>query len=209
MDEYGQLRLKAKQLFCVRWQKMKLELSPICKSAFDTSYLNEKIYQFKFDISSYHIFAEKKHGKSISRFYLGYSAKNSYDDISLFTIKSSKSLNASLNKWKLKWVIYESQEPSTEPSPTPTLSQIPSLVPTTPPSASPSAMPSPSPTAKPSPSPTVSQTPTTEPSLLPTVEPSMEPSGIPSGEPSLQPSDEVGLFVFLFRQFNLRITNYD
>jgi len=205
MDEYGQLRLKAKQLFCVRWQGKKLELSPICRSDFYTSYLNEKIYQFTFDKSSYHIFAEKKHGKSIGRFYFGYSAKNSYDDIRLFT---SKSLNASLNKWKLKWVIYESQQPSTEPSPTPTLSQIPSLVPTTSPSASPSAMPSPSPTAKPSPSPTVSQAPTTEPSLLPTVEPSMEPSGIPSGEPSLQPSDEVGLFVFLFRQFNLRI-NYD
>jgi len=202
MDEYGQLRLKAKQLFCVRWQGKKLELSPICRSDFYTSYLNEKIYQFKFDKSSYHIFAEK----NLGRFYFGYSDKNSYEDIRLFT---SKSLNASLNKWKLKWVIYESQQPSTEPSPTPTLSQIPSLVPTTSPSASPSAMPSPSPTAKPSPSPTVSQAPTTEPSLLPTVEPSMEPSGIPSGEPSLLPSDEVGLFVFLFRQFNLRITNYD
>jgi hypothetical protein len=184
MDKFGQLRPKDNDLLCVLWEKKDLNLSPNCKSDFYTAFDDSSIYRFNFEQNINAIYADKRTGRQ----YIGVNIDDPFTKIRLY---GPLNPNQSLNKWTLKWVIYESQEPSTDPSSTPTLSQMPSVVPTTSPSSSPSAMPSPSPTAKPSPSPSLSQMPSDKPSLLPSDEPSLLPSTFPSDEPSLLPSDEV------------------
>jgi len=184
MDVFGQLRPKDNDLLCLLWENKELSLSPNCKSDFYTDFLHHKIYKFNFEQKINAIYVEKLTGRN----YIGV---NSIEPFAKMKLYGPLSTNKTLNRWNLKWVIYESQEPSSEPSLTPTLSQEPSPYPTTSPSSSPSAMPSPSPTAKPSPSPSLSQMPSDEPSLLPSDEPSLQPSTFPSDEPSLLPSNEV------------------
>jgi len=184
MDIFGQLRLKDNDLLCILWEKKKLILSPNCKSDFYTAFFDSNIYKFNFEQKINAIYADKSTGRN----YIGVNIVDPFTNMKLY---GPLSTNKSLNKWNLKWVIYESQEPSAEPSLTPTLSQMPSLLPTNSPSSSPSAMPSPSPTTKPSPSPSLSQMPSDEPSFLPSDDPSLQPSTFPSDEPSLLPSDKV------------------
>jgi len=189
-DNYDQIRPKEEKLQCIKWKEgNQLILSPACKNDFLDAFLDSKIYNFTFDFGEescdqeeISIYAVKP--TSAKKRYLGF---NTGLHIKLF----SKSSNTT--KWKLKWAIYESQEPSLEPSSTPTFSQMPSLLPTTSPSSEPSRNPSTSPTSNPSPSPTLSQGPTNIPSLLPSDKPSILPSDEPSDEPSLLPSEDPSL----------------
>ena len=196
-DIYGQIRLENNvpnpDLHCIKWQKgNQLLMSPYCKSDLYNQFFNSKIYKFHFDFGDTACDDPYNHGQkenaifvvkaSAKKFFLGIDT-----DLSVELIAETSNIPT----WKLKWVIYESQEPSTEPSSKPSVSQKPSFQPTKTPSALPSADPSPSPSTKPSPSPTLSQTPSFQPSLFPSDGPSLQPSLFPSDEPSTLPSDEV------------------
>lgn len=202
MDIFGQLRLKENNLLCLRWFANKeLKLSPFCRSDFYSYFLKEAIYKYNFDFatSGDHVFPDNENDNEVhlkqiyvvedgKRQYLGVNRRKQYGTMRLF---GPNNTNISLDKWGLKWIIHESQEPSTKPSSTPTLSYVPSLSPTSFPSLIPSTIPSHSPTLRPSPSPTSSQMPTDMPSLIPSDEPSLLPSSIPSDQPSILPSDKV------------------
>ena len=188
-DIYGQIRLKDKESRCIKWKgRLPLTLSPECKNDIYTGeFSNSKIYNFTFDFGE-----ESCDQEEISIYAVKSSAKKRYLGINTDLHIKLFSEVSNIPKWKLKWLIYESQVPSTEPSSKPTVSKKPSFQPTNTPSDVPSDYPSPSPSSKPSPSPTLSQTPSSTPTLFPSDKPSLQPTLFPSDEPSMLPSDEVG-----------------
>lgn len=192
-DNFGQIRLKDRDLRCIKWQNgNQLLMSPECKSDLYTEFFNSKIYKFNFDYGDTACEDPYNHDQKENAIYVVKgSAKKFFLGINTGLSIELIAETSNIPTWKLTWVIYESQEPSAEPSSKPTMSQKPSFQPTHTPSTQPSADPSPSPSAKPSPSPTLSHTPSALPSLFPSDKPSLKPTLLPSDEPSMLPSEEV------------------
>jgi len=122
MDQFGQLRLKMNDLYCLRWEQQLLRMSPDCRSHIYTNYIESNIFTFIFGYDSNSITAARNNGAKYT--HMGIFAKSRYSAMSLH--KWSGSLQ---DKFYLKDVVYRSEIPSAEPSHLPTRSISPSLQP--------------------------------------------------------------------------------